>query len=130
MDEKVITHQKLIEIREDIKNITSLEDAIKCSKEFENYINNMYKIFRKNGFYRKNRFYRSLKFRELLKMLCNFYMSFTISLHTKMRDFEKSKYNAKMHLIVLYLACDYLTDIIIENQNLDNKVMKFENKNG
>lgn len=129
MDKKVISIDEIKEkkFEEDFPELFELNDLYKFANAIEYYLNSFYELAK------EDEKYHSVCTTEQLKLLSSIYSSFFKIMFSEMDEFEEN-YSADSNRIMfkfaseLYKICKDLTDADTVRENIDNPVLKLENK--
>lgn len=129
MDKKVISidEVKQMKFEEEFPEMFNLSDAIKYANQIEYYLNSFYELAK------EDKKYHSVCTTEQLKLLSSIYSSFFKIMFSELDEFEEN-YSTDSNRIMfkflseLYKICKDLTDAEAVRENIDNPVLKLENK--
>ena len=129
MDKKVISidEVKQIKFEEEFPEVFTLDDAVKYANQIEYYLNSFYELAK------EDKKYHSVCTTEQLKILSSIYSSFFKIMFSELDEFEENYSTGSNRIMFkflseLYKICKDLTDAEAVRENIDNPVLKLENK--
>lgn len=128
MDKKVISIDEIKEEKfiDNSPETFNLQDAVKYCSMIEYYLNSFYELAL------EDEKYHSVCTTEQIKLLSEIYDSFFKILFSEIDSFDYSKESNRImyeFLSELHRICSNLTDADTVRKNIDNEVLKYENKN-
>lgn len=129
MDKKVISIDEIKQQKFEDKfpDSFTFNDIYIFANKIEYYLNSFYELAL------EDEKYHSVCTTEQMKLLSNIYSSFFKIMFSEMEEFEENESSDTNRILFkfvseLYKICEELTDAETVKQNIDNPVLKLENK--
>lgn len=127
MEKKVISISEIKEkkFEKEFPETFNLDDALTFANKIEYYINSFYELSL------EGEKYHSVCTSEQIKILSSIYSSFFKIMFNELDHFNYSEESNRImfsFLSELYKICSDLTDADTVRENIDNEVLKYENK--